>query len=90
MRKIEWYAYEYGQLMDETNELLPESSEKAWLEHTGIPVREPIGLDENDVKIGSVLITEAVRKKLQGGEINGIQYRHSKLDWGMLQNRVGQ
>lgn len=82
MRKIEWYEYEYGQLVDETKELLPESLEKAWLEHTGIPVREPIDLDENDVNIGSVLVTEAVRKKLPRSEINGILYRHSKHDWG--------
>lgn len=54
MRKIEWYEYECGQLVDETKELLPDSLEKAWLEHTGIPVREPIGLDENAVKIDSV------------------------------------
>lgn len=82
MRKIEWYEYEYGQLVDETKELLPDSLEKAWLEHTGIPVREPIGLDENAVKIDSVLITEADRKKIPGSELNGILYRHSKHDWG--------
>lgn len=45
-----------------------ESLEKAWMEHTGVPVREPIGLDENDVKLGSVLVTKAVRKKLPEGE----------------------
>ena len=82
MRKIEWYEHEYGQLVAQTKELLPEALEKAWLENTGVPVREPIGLDENDVKLGSVLITEAVRKKLPEGEINGMLYRHSKHDWG--------
>ena len=82
MRKIEWYEHEYGQLVGQTKELLPEALEKAWLEHTGVPIREPIGLDENDVKLGSVLVTEAVRKKLPEGEINGMLYRHSKHDWG--------
>ena len=82
MRKIEWYEHEYGQLVGQTKELLREALEKAWLEHTGVPVREPIGLDENDVKLGSVLVTEAVRKKLPEGEINGMLYRHSKHDWG--------
>lgn len=82
MRKIEWYEHEYGQLVGQTKELLPEALEKAWLEHTGVPVREPIGLDENDVKLGSVLVTEAVRNKLPEGEINGMLYRHSKHDWG--------
>ena len=82
MRKIEWYEHEYGQLVGQTKELLPEALEKAWLENTGVPVREPIGLDENDVKLGSVLVTEAVRKKLPEGEINGMLYRHSKHDWG--------
>ena len=82
MRKIEWYEHEYGQLVGQTKELLPEALEKAWLEHTDVPVREPIGLDENDVKLGSVLITEAVRNKLPEGEINGMLYRHSKHDWG--------
>ena len=82
MRKIEWYEHEYGQLVDQTEELLRESMEKAWMEHTGVPVREPIGLGEYDVKLGSVLVTEAVRKKLPEGEINGMLYRHSKRDWG--------
>lgn len=45
-------------------------------------MREPIGLDENDVKLGSVLVTETIRKKLPEGEINGMLYRHSKHDWG--------
>lgn len=52
MRKIEWYEHEYGQLVGQTKELLPEALEKAWLEHTGVPVREPIVLDENEVKLG--------------------------------------
>lgn len=82
MRKIEWYENEYDQLVGQTKELLPEALKKAWLEHTDVPEREPIGLDENDVKLGSVLVTEAVRKKLPEGEINGMLYRHSKHDWG--------
>ena len=81
-RAICAYEHEYGQLVGQTKELLPEALEKAWLEHTDVPVREPIGLDENDVKLGSVLITEAVRNKLPEGEINGMLYRHSKHDWG--------
>lgn len=32
--------------------------------------------------LGSVLVTEAARKKLPEGEINGMLYRHSKHDWG--------
>ena len=84
MRKIEWYVHEYGQLVGQTKELLPEALEKAWMEHTGVPVREPIGLGENDVKLGSVLVTEAVRKKLPEGEINGMLYRHSTHDWGVV------
>ena len=82
MRKIEWYEHEYGQLVGQTKELLPEALEKAWMEHTGVPVREPIGLDPNDVKLGEVFVTEAVRNKLPEGEINGMLYRHSKHDWG--------
>lgn len=82
MRKIEWYEQEYGQLVGQTKEQLPEALEKAWLEHTGVPVREPISIDLTDVKLGEVFVTEAVRKKLPEGEINGMLYRHSKHDWG--------
>ena len=65
--------------MDETKELLPDPLEKYWLDYSGIPVSEPIGLDKNVVKIGPLFITEAVRKKLLGRD--GILYRHCKHDW---------